>query len=156
MKKEIILAVAAGLFLLAYVLDFFAGPLKLQITNPIIFLTLGYFNLYPMTFVAVIARSVALMLSVALVLSLIEKQYFKKLAVCAFLTFLAEIYAFQQLATGAIVTPLLWTLSISYAGAELLILMVYYIVAGIAHLLMPKEEKEEKDEPVSSGSSFLK
>ena len=137
MKKEITFVITACLFLLAYVLDYFAGTLSLSIISPIAFLNQNYFTLYPMTFVAVMIRSFAIMLSVTLLLSVIERQYFVKLGISAFLAFLAEIYAFQQLATGATITPLLWTLAISYGGAMLVIPMVFYIFAGVVNFLIP-------------------
>ena len=137
MKKEITFVITACLFLLAYVLDYFAGTLSLSIISPIAFLNQNYFALYPMTFVAVVVRSVAIMLSVTLILSVMERQYFVKLGISAFLAFIAEIYAFQQLATGATITPLLWTLAISYGGAMLVIPMVFYIFAGVVNFLIP-------------------
>lgn len=137
MKKEITFVITACLFLLAYVLDYFAGTLSLSIISPIAFLNQNYFTLYPMTFVAVMIRSFAIMLSVTLLLSVIERQYFVKLGISAFLAFIAEIYAFQQLATGATITPLLWTLAISYGGAMLVIPMVFYIFAGVVNFLIP-------------------
>src|SRR3989344_5822360 len=140
MKKEVTLVITVCLFLLAYVLDYFAGALKLQITNPLMFLNESFFKLYPMTYVAVIVRSVAIMLSVTLILSLMERQFFVKLGISAFLAFIAEIYAFQQLATGAKITPLLWTLAISYGGALLLIPIIFYIFAGIADFLIPQRK----------------
>ncbi|KKP46380.1 MAG: hypothetical protein UR39_C0011G0032 [Candidatus Woesebacteria bacterium GW2011_GWA1_33_30] len=140
MKKEVTLVITTCLFLLAYILDYFAGALKLQITNPLIFLNESFFKLYPMTYVAVIVRSVAIMLSVTLILSIMERQYFKKLGIAFFLSFIAEIYAFQQLATGAKITPLLWTLAISYGGAILIIPIIFYIFAGIADFLIPQRK----------------
>ena len=140
MKKEVTLVITTCLFLLAYILDYFAGALKLQITNPLIFLNESFFKLYPMTYVAVIVRSVAIMLSVTLILSIMERQYFKKLGIAFFLSFIAEIYAFQQLATGAKITPLLWTLAISYGGAILIIPIFFYIFAGIADFLIPQRK----------------
>ena len=142
MRKEIVFVITAGLFILAYILDYFAGALSLNIVSPIAFLNQGYFTLYPMTFVAVFVRSTALMLSVTLILSVMERQYFTKLGISFFLTFIAEIYAFQQLATGATITPLLWTLAISYGGAMLVIPMFFYIFAGIANFLIPHNTNE--------------
>ena len=142
MRKEIVFVITAGLFILAYILDYFAGALSLNIVSPIAFLNQGYFTLYPMTFVAVFVRSTALMLSVTLILSVMERQYFTKLGISFFLTFIAEIYAFQQLATGATITPLLWTLAISYGGAMLVIPMIFYIFAGIAIFLIPHNKNE--------------
>ena len=103
-------------------------------------------------------RSIALVLSVTLVLSVMERQYFVKLGIAAFLTFIAEIYAFQQLATKATITPLLWTLAISYGGALLLIPMIFYIFAGISNILIPPSKNTTvlpKNEPDSSSSSVL-
>lgn len=140
MKKEIVFVITALLFLLAYVLDYFAGKLSLQIASPIAFLNQSYFTLYPMTFVAVIVRSIAIMLSVTLILSVMERQYFVKIGISAFLAFIAEIYAFQQLATGATITPLLWTLAISYGGAMLVIPIIFYIFVGIANFLVPPQK----------------
>lgn len=158
MKKEIIFVIAVCLFLLSYALDYFAGPLQFSVTSPIVFLTPKFFNLYPMTFVSVIVRSSALFISIGLILSLMEKQYIKKIIISLFLTFVAEIYAFQQLATGARTTPVLWTLAISYSGAALILLIVFYIFAGITNFLIPSHKGEvqlEKPESQSSDSSIL-
>lgn len=141
MRKEIVFVITAGLFILAYILDYFAGKLALTgIFSPLTFLDKTYFALYPMTFVAVFVRSFAIMLSITLILSVMERQYFTKLGITAFLTFIAEIYAFQQLATGAVITPLLWTLAISYGGVMLVIPMVFYLFAGIANFLVPPQK----------------
>ncbi len=137
MKKEITLVITACLFLLAYVLDYFAGALKLTILSPIQFIDASYFKLYPMTYVSVVVRSIALMLSVTLFLSMMERQYFKKLGIVFFLGFVSEIYAFQILATGSTITPVLWTLAISYSGVLLLIPMAFYFFLGIANFLIP-------------------
>lgn len=147
MKKEITFVVCASLFLLAYILDYFAGSLSLNITSPLYFVTEYYFRLYPMTFVAVAIRSVALMMSLTLILSLIERQYFKKVIIALVIGFVAEIYAFQILATGSLITPVLWTLAISYSGALLLIPTIIYIFLGIADLLIP---------PTKSNSTLYK
>jgi len=150
MRKEIVFVITAGLFILAYVLDYFAGTLSLSIVSPIAFLNQGYFALYPMTFVAVFVRSIAIMLSVTLILSVMDRQYFTKLGISFFLAFIAEIYAFQQLATGATITPLLWTLAISYGGAMLVVPMIFYIFAGIANFLIPHNKNEVRLPKVES------
>lgn len=157
MKKEITFVITACLFLLAYILDYFAGKLSLHIISPLVFLNQSYFALYPMTFVAVIVRSIAIMLSITLILSVMERQYFVKLGITVFLAFIAEIYAFQQLATGATITPLLWTLAISYGGALLLIPIVVYIFMGIADFLIPHKNTVSlpKIESDSTSSSVL-
>lgn len=158
MKKEITFVITACLFLLAYILDYFAGPITINVFNPIAFIQQNFFAIYPMTFVAVMVRSVAIMLSLTLILSVMERQYFVKLGILAFLAFIAEIYAFQQLATGATITPLLWTLAISYGGAMLVIPIISYLFLGIANFLVPPVKnttnfpKIEPSNPVSNSS----
>ena len=159
MKKEVVFVIAAALFLFAYILDYFAGPINLIVKSPLFFLDLKYFNLYPMTFVAVAVRTTALVISVSLVLSLIEKQYFQKIIISLFLAFVSEIYAFQQLATGAKITPVLWTLAISYAGAGLIIPIIFYIFARITQFLIPQPKNvvhlPQEEDNSSDSSSVL-
>lgn len=158
MKKEIVFVITVGLFLFAYILDYFAGPINLMVKSPLIFLDLKFFNLYPMTFVAVAVRTTALIISVALILSTIEKHYSTKIIISLFLTFVAEIYAFQQLATGAKITPVLWTLAISYAGAGLIIPVTFYIFASITQFLIPQSKNTvhlTESETVTSPSSSV-
>lgn len=157
MKKEITFVITLGLFLLAYALDYFAGNLNIIVASPIYFLSENYFKLYPMTFVAVIVRSTAIMLSVTLLLSVIDRQYFKKMTIALFLAFVAEIYSFQILATNSNITPLLWTLAISYAGALLVIPIIVYIVLGIADFLIPHKNTVSlpKTENTPSDTSVL-
>lgn len=157
MKKEITFVVTLGLFILAYALDYFAGNLNIVVASPIYFLSENYFKLYPMTFVAVIVRSVAIMLSVTLLLSVMDRQYFKKMAIALFLAFVAEIYSFQILATNSNITPLLWTLAISYGGVLLIIPTIMYIILGIADFLIPHKNTVPlpKIETATSDSSVL-
>ncbi|WKZ25580.1 MAG: hypothetical protein QY322_04345 [bacterium] len=155
MKKEVVFVITLGLFIVAYALDYFAGSLNLVVTSPLFFLRESYFKLYPMTFVAVVIRSVAIMLSVTLILSIMERQYLKKALISLVLGFVAEIYAFQILATSSTVTPVLWTLAISYAGVLLLIPIIVYILLAIYNFLIPQTGTELKVETDSPKSSVL-
>lgn len=141
MRKEIIFIVTVGLFLLAYALDYFAGSINLHITSPLIFLDQKYLTLYPMTFVAVISRAIALMLSVFLVLSLMDKKYFTKIIVAVFLAFVAEIYVFQSMATGARFSTTSWLLSFAFGGALIIVPIIIYFIAAIANFLIPQDKK---------------
>lgn len=149
MKKEITFVICVCLFFLAYILDYFAGAIRLNILSPLAFLKNNYFLTFPMTSIAITFRSLAIMSSVALILSIIEKKYFLKLGISTFLLVIAEAYAFQQLATGAKITPITWTLSISYGGVLLLIPMIFYLIAAIANFLIPQSRNSpsEKNEP---------
>ncbi len=152
-KKEIVFVITICLFGFSYLLDYFAGALRLNITSPLMFLTQKFLILYPMTFVSLTIRSIALMISVSLILSLIEKKYFTKIIISFFIGFIAEVYAFQQLATGARFTPVTWTLSISYGGALLIIPIIFYVLAAITNFLIPHNKNEThlpKQEPSES------
>ena len=77
-KKEVVFIITICLFGFSYLLDYFAGALRLNITSPLMFLTQKFLILYPMTFVSLTIRSIALMISISLILSLIEKKYASK------------------------------------------------------------------------------
>jgi len=140
MKKEVLLFVVAALFLLAYILDYLSGSVGLSITHPIQLTNYTFFAPYPMTNFAILVRSIALMLTVVLFLSLMEYQYFKKLGISLFLGFIAFIYGYQQLITGGSITPLLWTIAITYGGVLLSIPAVVYLLLGIANFLVPPQK----------------
>lgn len=154
-KKEIVFVITICLFGFTYLLDYFAGALRLNITSPLMFLTQKFLFLYPMTFVALAVRSIALMISITLILSLIERRYFTKITICLFTGFIAEVYSFQQLATGARFTPITWTLSIAYGGALLIIPIIFYILAAITNFLIPQSKVEETHLPKKESSESL-
>lgn len=157
MKKEVLLVITAVLFLLAYVLDYLAGNVGLTITHPLQLTNYTFFAPYPMTTFAIAVRSVALMLSVSLLLSIMEYQYFKKLAISLFVGFLATIYGYQQLITMSSFTPLLWTIAITYAGVLMILPSATYLLLGIYYLLIPpvKVHEELKKEETSQNSTSV-
>lgn len=159
MKKEVIAFIAICLFIGAYILDYFAGNLNLGVVNPLDFLRESTFKAYPMTFVSVILRSIALAISTTLVVSMLDRQYFKKAAILSTIGFIAQIYSFQILATNSKVTPLLWTLAISYSGFLLAISVILYILTGIYFFLIPPKKevfpKTEEVKPSQDSGSIL-
>jgi len=138
MKKEYFLVTAFAFFVLAYVLDYFAGPVSITLTNPLVFLSKNYLNSYPLTAFAIFIRALGLFISLALLLSTIEKQYFIKAFSVFVIGVLAELYAVQQIATGMRTTSIQWTLSIAYAGISLLVAIIYYLLAAIITLIKEK------------------
>lgn len=138
MKKEYLIVTTVGLLLFAQALDYFSGFVRLNILNPTQFLNPEILKHYPMTAVSIFSRAFGLMLFISLILSLISKKYFQKVIISLILAFIAEIYAFQQLATGAKMTTTVWTLSISYAGAMMIIPIIIFIVLGIIEFLIPQ------------------
>lgn len=149
MKKEITIVVTASLFLLAYVLDYFAGPVRIAVKNQIAFLNPKVLSVYPLTAVAISVRSIAILFTALIFASLAKGKYFVKTVVFLFLGILAELYGIQQLATGLKTTSTQWTLSISYAGILLLPAIIYFllrgIISGIGSKLSNKPDIQEEE-----------
>ena len=140
MKKEYFLITAGAFFVLAYVLDYLAGPISITLAeaNPFTFLSQSYLNNYPLTAVAVVIRAVGLFICAAYFSALLKKMYFIKFIAALIIGVLAELYAIQQIATGMRTTSIQWTLSIAYAGALLGILVILYFIIGIINFLKQK------------------
>ncbi|MEK7522129.1 MAG: hypothetical protein AAB788_04205 [Patescibacteria group bacterium] len=145
MKKEYFLVAAFAFFGLAYVLDYFAGPISFALATPLTFLTKSYLNSYPLTAFAVAIRALGIFISLLLLFSVIEKQYFVKAFTIFVLAILSELYAIQQIATGMRTTSIQWTLSISYAGMILVTSIIFYIVAGIIDSVSEKIKVKNND-----------
>lgn len=155
MKKEHFLIVAVSLFVLAYVLDFVAGPVSFNIKTPFSFLDPLIIGKYPLTTVAIGARTLAITISIVLFLSLLGGFYFSKAVTVIFLGVMFGLYGIQQVATGTRTTTIQWTLSLVYAGVFLLVPTVYYTIRGLvekgkakgtAILERRKEGSEERGE----------
>lgn len=138
MKKEYLLAIAFGFFLLASILDYIAGPVFFTLAHPFGFFTQYYLNQYPLTAVAIALRSISIFLFVSLAFSLIEKNFFGKAITLFIIGVLAILYAIQQVKTGMRTTSLQITLSIAHAALLLSITIVYNIILGIIDSLKEK------------------
>jgi hypothetical protein len=148
MKKEIALVAAVILFGLAYGLDYIAGPVSIRVKDPVEFFSNPVISKYPLTAVAVSIRSIAILTSLVLILSLIEKKYLLKVFISLFIGGIFELYAIQQIATGGRTTPIQWTLAFSYAGFLLLPAIIFYIIKGIITGIKDKlGVKDEKTYP---------
>ena len=145
MKIEYFLVTAIAFFVLAYVLDYFAGPISFVLTTPLAFLSRIYLNSYPLTAFAVAIRALGIFISLPLLFSVIEKQYFVKAFTIFVVAVLAELYAVQQIATGMRTTSIQWTLSISYAGIFLVSAIIYYLIAGIIYGVKEKFKDDDDD-----------
>ena len=129
--KEYLLLVVAGLFIASYVLNMFAGPVKLNLTSPVQFLNPNIISRYPFTAVEIFVRALALAMGIVVFLAFIQKKYFAKMATCIILGGLGILYAIQQLANQGRITPLQWTLAFAGAGVMLVPPIIYYLVRGI-------------------------
>lgn len=159
MKKEYLLITALLLFLLATILDSFAGPVALAgIRNPLTFLSGKYLTLYPFTATAIAVRTGALLLSTVLLFSTVEKKYGLKALVLTGVAVLAELYAIQQIATGTKITTIQWTLAIAYAGMTAVIPVIYFLVRALIdwmYTLLTKENAEVSPQETSETPKSL-
>jgi len=149
MPKEYWVAAGIALLVLSSVLDSFAGPVSLIVgRNPFAFLSAASLGTYPLTAVAIGVRAVGVFILAVTTISAIDKQYFLKAVGVLILGVLVELYAVQQLATGAQTTPLNWTLAFAYAGALLLPAIFYYLLRG-AFSGVSSQVSGEPEEPAA-------
>ncbi|CAN5349660.1 hypothetical protein BH10PAT1_BH10PAT1_0980 [soil metagenome] len=131
-KKEVWVGIAILGFAAAWIIDKIAGPVSIQIDNPVAFLQSPEFiNTYPLTTTAVIIRSIAIFMSVILITTFFNKKYFTKGIIILVCAILGEFYAIQQLATGFQLTTIQWTLSIAYGSVSLILGVIGMVLMGI-------------------------
>jgi len=152
MKKEYFIVAIIGLFLAASALNYFAGPVIISLKNPLQFLTLNYLSKFPFTAVEILLRALAVFLSIVLILSFIEKNYFLKAAIALVVGALGVLYAIQQIATYGRVTPIQWTLSFAYAGIALVPAIGYYLIRGLISNISQKVTKKRSGDEDSQSS----
>ncbi len=147
MKKEYTAVVTISFFLLAYILEALSGKVVFPaMTSPADFLNPEVLNKFPFTGMAIAIRTAALVLTVILILSFAQIKKYLKAAIVFVLALFFELYAIQQLATGARTTPLEWTLSFSYAAVVFIPIILFFLIAGIfeaAHKVLTKPSQEE-------------
>ena len=148
MKKEYVLAAIVGLFLLSYVLDATVNPLNLNLATPYDYLTPENLSKYPFTTASIVIKALGIFLIPVLLLSLADRKFAAKGLAVLILIPLMQLYALQDIATGAQVVPLEWSLSLSLAGIALAIPMViYFILEALSkvHTSLKDTPSEEKD-----------
>lgn len=131
MKKEYLFLVVVGFFLASYVLNFLAGPVIISLKSPFQFLLAANLAKYPFTAVEIALKTIALALSLILILSLMEKNYLLKAVIVLIAGAMGILYAIQQIATSTRVTPIQWTLAFAYAGFLLSPAIIYYLIRGV-------------------------
>jgi hypothetical protein len=145
MKKETLLVVIIGLFLLSSVLDAVVPPLQIHLANPFQFLNPRLLALYPFTTASVVIKGIGIFLSPLLLFSLVTGHGTAKGATLLVIIGLMELYALQDVATGAQVVPLEWSLSLSLAGIALILPTIFYFVTGAVGSLHKQLGGPEED-----------
>ncbi len=133
MKKALIVT-SVGLFLLAYLLEAVVEPLsgaRLGIRQPYAYFNPAILSLYPFSTAIIFFRVLAIFLIPVLTGLSIEKNHLAKGGGILVLAALMQLYAVQDVATNARVIPLEWSLSLTGAGALLIIPAVVWILQGL-------------------------
>ena len=131
--KEYVLAIIAGLFLLAYVLQSGVKPLNLNLASPYQFLNPGYFKLYPFTSAIILIRGLAIFCSPLWLLSWFGPAHTAKAVTLLILSGLMQLYALQQVAGASAPTVSLeWSLSFTVAGLALLLPTAIFFLKGMS------------------------
>jgi len=139
MKKEVVLVIIVGLFILSYVLDALVNPLDLPLPTPFHYLlNPEIFTKYAFTTASIFIRALGFFLSPLLLFSFWDDGHYAKGGILLVLVGLMQLYALQDLATGAQVVPTEWSLSISLAGLALLAPMLLYFLRGLFSSLFSK------------------
>ncbi len=132
MKKEYLFIFIAGLFLLAYVLEAVVNPLNLNLATPYDYLSPALLARYPFTTAIILIRAFAIFATPIWLFSFLSGNHSLKGVVLLLVAGLAQLYAIQEIATGAQVIPLEWSLSLSLAGLGLLLPSVLQLLIGLA------------------------
>lgn len=131
MKKEYLLIVVVGFFILSYILDSVAKPLTLALPTPYHFFTSDYISTYPFTSTSIVLKGLGMTMGSVIVLASINLKRFVKGAVLLILSGLLQLYALQNVVTKADVIPLEWSLGFALAGLLLLVPCVIFFCASL-------------------------
>lgn len=149
--KEYQLLIIGGLFLLAYVLEALVNPLAIKLATPYAFLAVGNLLKYPFTTAVVLIKSIAIFWTPLLLLSFINRAFAAKGSILLVLAGLLQLYSLQEIATGAQVIPLEWSLSFSVAGLLLLLpTLIFFLKHSVSGV-----QKKFSSQPLDHGQSLM-
>jgi hypothetical protein len=120
MKKEYLVALIGGLFLLAYVLEAVIDPLTIKIGSPYDFLKPELLGQYPFTAAIIAMRALGIFFVPLLAFSFFKKAFIAKALTSMLLAGLLQLYALQNVVASAVV-PLEWALAFALGGAALVL-----------------------------------
>lgn len=153
LAKEYQLLVIGGLFIFAYVLEALVNPLQISLSSPYAFLSPTYFLKYPFTTAIILIKSIAIFWTPLLLLSFIHKAYAAKGSILLVVAALLQLYTLQEVATGAQVMPLEWSLALALGGILLLLPTLIFFIknlgAGVkekVYMTNPKESDSLLDD----------
>jgi len=146
MKKEYIAVAILGLFILGYAFDSVAGPVGIVLKSPYDVVNPDLLSRYPFTMVSIVIKTIALFSSFLLFFSFFQKKLLLKGVLLFFIAAMFELYSIQQLATGMMLIPIQWTLTLTATGLLLFIPALLYLLLGFIYLLINKTLKINDDD----------
>ncbi|OGJ21904.1 MAG: hypothetical protein A2804_01720 [Candidatus Pacebacteria bacterium RIFCSPHIGHO2_01_FULL_46_10] len=136
--KEYQFLIIIGLFIFAYVLEALVNPLEINLLTPYSYLAPQYLAKYPFTTAIIAIKSIAIFWTPLFILSFIQKAYAAKASILLVLAGLFQLYSLQEIATGAHIVPLEWSLALSVAGILLLIPTGLFFLQHSFHTMRAK------------------
>jgi hypothetical protein len=130
-KKEKIFIMIGALLLLSYLLETIVVPLRLGLSSPYAFLNPLVFSKYPFTAALVIIRGISLFMIPPFLLSFLKDRYFTKVIILLVIGILAQLLSIQQVISDTTMIPFEWALSLSVAGAALIIPIITTTLKGL-------------------------
>jgi hypothetical protein len=144
--KEQIFVIIVGLFLLSYLLEAIVDPLKLNLATPYAYLSAEYLTKYPFTTATILIRALSLFWTPLFLLSFVPRAYFAKVGILLVVGALAQLYSLQEVASGTTLIPLEWSLSLSIAGAALILPLLILAIQGLFFSAKNKFAPDETEE----------
>lgn len=138
MKKEHLLILIVGCFLLAYLLDAVVNPLDLSLAHPYQYFTTSTLTTYPFTTVSIFLKAAAIFILPLLIMAFLAVPSLARGITLLILSALLQLYAVQDIASGSLVVPLEWSLAFTLSGALLIIPTILFILAGLFNSLHTK------------------
>lgn len=151
--KETTFVVIIGLFLLSYLLEAIVDPLNVHLATPYSYFTPDYFLKYPFTTATVVIRSLSLFMTPLFLLSFISKGFYAKFGVLLTISALAQLYSLQGITSNTTLMPLEWSLSLTLAGACLILPAIINLLKGVIHSAKNKILPEETPEEITQTES---
>ena len=131
MKSEIPAIIAVGLIVFASILDSLVKPLSLHLATPYHYFTLATVSLYPFTALSILLKTVALILTPIILLSMIGLKRSLSGGIMLGLSCLLQLYALQDVSSKSFSVPLEWSLALALAGIGLIIPTVIFLFFGL-------------------------
>lgn len=146
--KENMFVIIIGVFLFSYLLETIVKPIKIHLSSPYEFLSPLYFTKFPFTSVVVVIRAISLFMAPLFLVSFIPRRYYTKVGLLFIISFLSQLLSLQEVVSDNTVIPLEWALSLSIAGAALVIPMVIFTLQGL--FVSAKERLKQENQLIES------